>query len=149
MARPTKYTDELVDEICRRLPLESLLQICKDEEMPCRDTIYTWLLDEKYTRFSDNYGKAMNLRYDNMADEVLEIADDDSGDMLVSKDGEKGNPTRVARDKLRSDNRKWVLSKMQPKKYGDRINQHHSGDVTVSAADELIKALGKGCGKDG
>ena len=56
--------------------------------------------------FASQYARATGLRTDVIFDEIEDIADGD-GD--------------VARDRLRIDARKWSLSKMQPKKYGDRL----------------------------
>mgnify|MGYP000426269079 FL=1 len=35
--------------------------------------------------------------------------------------------TAVQRNRLRVDARKWLLSKMVPKKYGDKLVQEHTG----------------------
>lgn len=35
--------------------------------------------------------------------------------------------TAVQRNRLRVDARKWLLSKMAPKKYGDKVTQEHTG----------------------
>lgn len=46
MACPTKYTDKLVADLCRRLADgESLRRICEDPKMPTRATILNWVFD--------------------------------------------------------------------------------------------------------
>lgn len=58
--RPTKYTDALADEICRRIAEgEMLLQIVRDKHMPERSTIYGWI--EQYEDFSDNYARVRDI----------------------------------------------------------------------------------------
>ena len=46
--------------------------------------------------------------------------------------------------KLQIDTRKWVLSRMNPKKYGDKQQMEHSGDVAVNMISELMKELSAG-----
>jgi hypothetical protein len=67
-----------------------------------------------------------------MADELLEIADDSSKDKYSIEIGEgveieKTDHEVIQRSRLRVDTRKWLMSKMLPKKYGDRIQQELTG----------------------
>ncbi len=60
-----------------------------------------------------------------MAEEIVEIADDGRNDWMevMSKDGEsigwRLNGEAVQRSRLRVDARKWLMSKLLPKKYGE------------------------------
>ncbi len=55
--RPTKYTDALADEICRRIAEgEMLMQIVRDEHMPERKTVYNWM--NEHDGFLHNYARA-------------------------------------------------------------------------------------------
>jgi hypothetical protein len=60
------------------------------------------------------------------ADQIVEISDGNS-DLAGAQD--------VQRARLMVDTRKWVLSKLIPKKYGDRQQIDHTGEVTLK---ELI-----------
>lgn len=114
MARPTDYTPELATKICKRIAGgESLRSICSDEEMPNRSTIHLWILDPAKKEFSDQYELACNTRAENMFDELEAIADNTDGD--------------VQRDRLRVDTRKWYLSKVLPKKYGEKLDLTSDG----------------------
>ena len=78
-----------------------------------------------------------------MAEEILVISDDSKHDVEVDENGQKRmNAEYVARSRLRVDTRKWLLAKMLPKKYGDRVEQHHTGDadrpVSYSQVRETI-----------
>lgn len=132
MGRPTKYSKGLVDTICKRLAKgESLLRICRDEEMPSRETVYQWLFDEEKEYFSDNYTKARNAQADVLFDELLDIADDGTNDYMEreSRDGSVFNTVdheHIARSRLRVDTRKWYLSKVLPKKYGEKLDVDHT-----------------------
>lgn len=67
-----------------------------------------------------------------MAEEILEISDDAQDDLLIQDGKAAPNSVSVARDKLKVDTRKWLLSRMDPKRYGDKVEQHHTGGVEVT-----------------
>lgn len=120
--RPSLYSEELASRICERLSAgETLLAICKDDDMPAEATVRAWALDD-YKGFSANYARARELGYSRLADELTAIADDKTGD--------------AARDRLRVDTRKWLLSKALPKVYGDKI-----AHVGGSEADPPIRTV--------
>ncbi len=130
--RPTKYNPELADTICERIASgRTLSDVCRDEDMPKRQTVVEWTL--KHKDFSDRYADARRKLLEHWADEVSDIADRD--------DESQGG---VARDRLRVDSRKWLLSKLRPHQYGDRLTV--DADVRVNiTADQLIaegQALG-------
>jgi hypothetical protein len=109
MAKRIKYTVKIADHICKRLSEgESLRAMCKDDDMPCQSTVFKWLAAEP--AFAEQYARAREAQADCMADEIQEIADEVANDA-----------TAVARNRLRVDARKWLASKMVPKKYGDTL----------------------------
>jgi hypothetical protein len=131
--RPTKYTNKLADEICTLRETMSLLQLCKRDDMPVRSTIYLWLADEDKKDFSDKYAKAADTFSEKLFDELLDIADDGTNDYMEKErdDGssfEVVNTEHIARSRLRVDTRKWYLSKVLPKKYGDKLDLTSDGE---------------------
>jgi hypothetical protein len=123
--RPTKYTPELAEEICRRLREgESLRSICRTEGYPRESAVIEWAKENR-DGFSEQYAQARDVGLDRMAEETLEIADDGSNDWMARNDPENAgyiaNGEHVARSRLRVDTRKWYLSKLAPKRYGDRL----------------------------
>ncbi len=126
--RPSKYSQQLADKICAKI-IEgfSLRTVCKPDDMPCVATILTWLREKP--DFLAQYEKAKEEQADALAEEMLDIADDGTNDWMenYSKDGEnlgwKVNGEHVQRSRLRLDTRKWIASKLKPKKYGDRVLQ--------------------------
>jgi hypothetical protein len=72
-------------------------------------------------------------------DEILSIADKQDKDVDEVDGIEVINHNVINRNRLQIDARKWVLGKMNPKKYGERIQQEHSGEVTTN-----IISLGTG-----
>ncbi|WP_070105598.1 hypothetical protein [Burkholderia plantarii] len=122
----TKFTKALAETICEHLTSGlSLRQIEEIEGMPTKTTILRWLGDDRYAEFRDQYARARDMQAEGMADEILEIADDGRNDWMEvhSRDGEhigwKVNGEAVQRSRLRIDARKWLLSKLLPKKYGN------------------------------
>jgi hypothetical protein len=70
----------------------------------------------------EQYVRAVEIRADNLFDELLDIADNVGQDIIIDGDGKEiTNHAVINRDRLRVDARKWALSKMNPKKYGDRL----------------------------
>ena len=77
--------------------------------------------------FSTQYARAREAQAEHYIDEIIEISDDSMLDTEMGEDGiERTNHEVVARARLRVDTRKWAMSKLAPKKYGDRIT--HGGD---------------------
>lgn len=129
MARPIKWTEELkkdaTDEILQRIiDGESCRSIFfKDRfNLPSRKLFMEWLSQDK--ELSDHYAKACELRAEFIFEEILTIADGEDNDIITLPDGRKvENKKIISRDRLRVEARKWVLSKMNPKKYGIRLIQ--------------------------
>jgi hypothetical protein len=148
--RPTKYSEKLGIEICKLMcEGKSLKEICDNDNMPHRSTVHEWLVDGKHEEFSDRYDKAYEIRAEIMFDELLEIADDGTNDWMErqNKDGstyEVVNSEHIQRSKLRCDVRKFKISKMIPKKFGDKLHTEHSGEVKISPYEKIIKDLSDG-----
>ena len=115
------YSPEIADLICDRIAEgASLRQICQDATMPARSTIFVWL--EEHEDFARSYTLARQIQIEDLMDEILEIADDSSNDWIDREgpDGKKYrvfNPDSIRRSKLRIGARKWLISKLMPKRY--------------------------------
>lgn len=126
MARPTKYTEEAADIICERIALgESMRSISRDEKMPAMSTLFRWLRENE--GFSEQYARAKMESADSLVDDIISIADNESEDPQSRR--------------IKVDARKWVASKLKPKKYGDRIHNEHSGNVTLTHEQWLEQHL--------
>ena len=124
--RPTIFTPELALRICERLSGgESLRRICEDEDMPAATTVHQWVLEDK-EGFSKQYARARDIQAEVMFDEILDIADDGSNDLMTITKGDSSyeieNREVTSRSKLRVESRKWYLSKVVPKKFGDKMD---------------------------
>jgi len=86
-----------------------------------RTSFYNWLKDNK--DFDKLYNYAREIRSDIIFEEILEISDDSKNDVRLNEEGKEiANNELVNRSRLRVDARKWVLAKMNPKKYGDKVD---------------------------
>lgn len=141
--RPSLYTPELAATICERLAAgETLRAVCRDEGMPAPSTVLGWKAVDG--AFSEQYARAREVGYEQMADELLEIADDGTNDTTENKAGEPTMDAEwVARSRLRVDTRKWLLSKALPKIYGDKlqVDANVTHDISNLTDDELARAL--------
>lgn len=117
VGRPSKFSQTLADDICARIANgESLRNICRDKSMPDKTTVLRWVDDNN--DFCDQYARACARREDSFFDDLIEIADSVTADAA-----------EVAKARVQIDARKWVLSRMNPKKYGDRVQQEVSGSI--------------------
>lgn len=133
LGRPSGYSKALGTIICERLSQgESLRRICSDKDMPGKSTVMRWLADKELLGFRDQYARARELQADYWAEEIIEIADDGTND-YVERENRDGSTTQavdlehINRSRLRVDTRKWLMARLAPKKYGDRVTAEHSG----------------------
>ena len=134
MGRPAIYTPELAKTVCDRLEHgETLVAIVRDPLMPSRMTVYRWLQSDE--QFREQYARARDAQADHFAEEIVDIADAEPSLIFKNVDGvdvASVDSTAVNLLRLRIDARKWYASKVAPKKYGDKIETTHRGDVSVS-----------------
>jgi hypothetical protein len=108
LARPSEFSQQIADQICERLADgESLRGICAGDEMPNKSTVFRWLAARK--EFSDQYARAREEQAETLADEIVEIADDDPG-VISRGEGDRVevsvDSAAVAHQRLRIDARK-------------------------------------------
>lgn len=124
MGRPTDYNQDIATRICELLVEgHSLRAICRRKEMPGLSTVFQWF--PKHPDFAEQYARAKEEQADTFADEMLDIADTEED---------------VQRAKLKVDVRKWIASKMKPKRYGDRTTLVGDEDqpITTVTRVELV-----------
>jgi len=148
--RPSKYTNKLADKICKMIAEgQSVRSICKKKDMISMQTFFRWLRENE--KFREQYAHACEERSYRHAEEIIEIADDATNDYMEEHDesgnltGYKLNGENIQRSRLRVDTRKWLMSKLNPKVYGDKLDMTTNGNdigVTLSAsqAEQLLNA---------
>lgn len=124
--RPSTFTQEIADEICERLGEgEPLRQICRDERMPHWTTVYDWKATDE--AFSLRIAHAREAGFDAIAADCLNIADETTFDTISTENGDRANTEWISRSKLRIETRLKLLAKWDPKRYGDKVTNEHTG----------------------
>jgi hypothetical protein len=127
MAYTNIQIEDIFKEIIERVEIgEPIRTVLKDDDMPSSRTFYKWL-DEDEEKVKQ-YARACEVRADVIFEEILTIADKQGEDIIILDGKEVTNHNVVSRNRLQVDARKWVLSKMQPKKYGDKIDHTTDGE---------------------
>lgn len=130
VGRPSLYSQELADRVCQRI-IEgySMRTVCKPDDMPAAATLFRWF--REHPEFREQYARATEERTEAMSEDILDIADDGSNDLMTIQKGNQSyeieNKEVTNRSKLRVDTRKWLMSKMKPKKYGDKVDVTSEG----------------------
>lgn len=162
MSRALEYSQEVADSICERIACgESLRSICSDDSTPAMSTVFRWLT--LVEGFSEQYARAREEQAEALADEIVAIADEECTTVRSSRhptvkdddgDGELEvvfDSTAVARNRLRIDARKWVASKLKPRKYGEKLAVGGAEDLPPiqhkhELSDERLAAIAAGSG---
>lgn len=80
-----------------------------------------WVREDEV--LSQQYARSRELGYALLGDQLLDIADE----AIPITEAGATDSGAVAHQRLRIDTRKWQLSKMLPKLYGDKVTQEHVG----------------------
>lgn len=126
MARPRKITEKVAKAICEHLadgvPLRA---ICRMDGMPHWQTVYQHM--EADEAFSVRIAGARTRGHEALAEQCLAIADDEADDWVLTRKGVICDDQAVARGRLRVWTRLQLLAKWDPKRYGEKVTQEHTG----------------------
>ena len=137
MAYSKEDIENVFTKICEQIEIgRSLRRILKeDENMPSSSTFFIWLKEDTFK--SKRYEMSTDIRTDILFDEIIDIAYNTEFGETV-KTNSKGETETTEGDmlghrRLKIDALKWSLSKLNPKKYGDKIQQEHSGELNTTS----------------
>lgn len=151
--RPSKYTPEIAQEMCKLLadgvPLR---EICRREGFPAWQTVYDWMYrDDKEVAAGRGVGlsgaiaKAREVGQDAMAERAYQDMYSEP-ERIMSEGGARIDPGYVQLVKARAEITLKLLAKWNPKRYGDRVQL--AGDAenpikidAASQADQMMAAL--------
>ena len=148
-ASKSTYTKAVGAKICERLAEgESLRAICETAGMPNKSTVFRWLAS--HDSFRDQYARAREAQADSIADEILDIADEECTKIRADKHpraeaDEDGmvevvfDAVAVQRNKLRIDARKWLAGKLRPKVYGDKPEADGPEDLPATPVKVVVQ----------
>jgi transposase-like protein len=121
-----KWTEEIWTRMLARITAgETVVKVCRDEGIDFT-TFWYWLRTRP--ELAQEYDRAKAAQLEMMMDSIIQHAEDLP---------DLPDPAQVAAKRLSVDTRRWVASKLLPKKYGDRVQQ--DVQLTVDYAS-LIQA---------
>jgi hypothetical protein len=113
MGRPSSYTDEIAEDICDGLREGlSLVDVCADDKMPDRRTVYRWM--DENEAFATRIARAREGQAEYM-------------DHLVLQTARNCTPESAPADRVKIAAFQWRAAKLKPKAFGDRVTQHVVG----------------------
>lgn len=123
---------KVIDEVCKYMQEgKSLRAVFRDyPDLDIKRTKFYELLEEN-DEFANQYACACEDRSDYIFEEILEIADQKNADVKVVDGQAVINGNTVQRSRLQVDARKWMLGKMNPKKYGEKLDLTGALDHSV------------------
>lgn len=98
-----------------------------------QSTFTLWMRDDE--ELAKEYARAREDLIERMANEIMEISDQD---VEISEEGKK-DWAAIQKHKLQVDTRKWLLSKLAPKRYGEKLEI--SGDENSPLKIEKIERV--------
>src|SRR4051794_21103502 len=107
MRGEARYTRALADEICCRISSgESLRKVCRSDGMLTEATVRNWVRSNT-DGFAARYNEARIMCVEAWSEEIIDIAERDDLDPQDKR--------------IRIDTLKWLASKLNPRRYGDRL----------------------------
>jgi hypothetical protein len=138
MAYSEKQKEELLQSIFKSIENGKSLRKALIEVKLSSKTFYEWIdLDDEKVK---QYARATEERAEALLDEMLDIVDDTHNDIMEMDLGDgivntKVNHEVIQRSRLKYDARRWLISKLNPKKYGDK------SEVDVTSKGEKITSI--------
>lgn len=127
MAYSQEKKDESFDWIISEIESgKSLISALNTNGMPSTSTFYIWL--EEDANKSKRYARACEVRELLILDEIISIADSQSNDVIETDNGQITNHNAIQRNKLQIEARQWMLGKLNPNKYGNKVDVTTGGE---------------------
>ncbi len=119
--KPQDYFPAIIEQLMEGT---SLTEICSPKSMPGKSLFLKWIKNDKSMR--DQYTCAREIGQATNFDGLRTIAKDCDDDKIS-----------VNKARLMIDTEKWILSKQNPKKYGDKlaVDQHNTGPAVFNIVD--------------
>lgn len=153
--RPTVFDAELAAAVLECLAEGLLLaEICEFPGFPKESTVRGWALDDR-EGFAAPYARARRLGWERQAERILIIADTPVEGQIITDSPKDGRSVKTAdmieHRRLQVDTRKWLLGKVLPRIYGDKLQvettegtkspqEHTDAELAAIAAQGAPKA---------
>lgn len=136
----SEFQEEQFAIVCERMADgETLSAICKEADTPSRATFLRWVKND--TARSKAYQLARQAQADFYFDQIKDIAFDSSEDALVNQRGTVvANHEFIGRSRVKVDALKWIASKLDPVKFGDRMPEAIAArEMELDAQNQLAE----------
>lgn len=119
--KQSTYDEELASSILERIAKgETLKAICRELGEPAESTFRNWVINDR-EGLSARYEQARHLQAESWADQIVDIVDETQYDDKETANGTIANSEWISRSRLRFEARKWLMAKLHPKVYGEKI----------------------------
>lgn len=128
------WPQDLIETLCSDIARGGLVKdVCARHNVSLEGFYNAVMKDPDYFEL---YDRARQIQMEGMVDDILEVSDDDSGDEM------NGRPNNAAinRARLKADSRKWLMSKLHYRRFGDKIQQDTNVNMVVDTAGRLEEA---------
>jgi hypothetical protein len=143
IGRPTKWTQEIEDDICKRLSQgEPLRAICRTEGYPEWNTFYSWM--ERSEALSARVALARENGVEAIAQDTLAMIDSEPRYIEDAKGGTRIDAGYVQWLKLRTEQRMKLLACWSPNRYGNRVQVAGDKDSPLQVniqATEMFESI--------
>jgi hypothetical protein len=120
VGRPTNYQPRMAAKICEAIAEgRSLREICGEPGMPSRESVRRW--HARHEDFRQQYDAARLLAADLIADDINDMLDALPDAVRAAAAAGINENAVVSAHRTQLDGKKWLLSKIAPARYGDRI----------------------------
>lgn len=143
MAYLEENKNKILESIFGDIEDGSSLRKCLKKEGISSKTFFSWI-DNDLEKVKQ-YTRACELRAEALVDEMFEIADDSERDKIFNEitGFEMTNHEAIQRSKLKVDTRKWLVGKLNPKKYSDKLDLTTSGEKISGNTIPLVLGDGR------
>jgi hypothetical protein len=119
------WTPELIERLCGEISCgRSITDVANEKWCPSEPSIYRRMATD--SDFAAKVTVARSAQQDFMADQCVEMADN-------------ATPEDWQVVKLRIWARQWRAAKLAPKKYGERVEQHMTGELTINVLPRAVR----------
>ncbi len=142
------FSQTVKDEVIRRISGgETLLGICREENYPDARTVQWWVL--KDPDYRERYNQAVKMRCEVWAEQLKEKGENPLVRAKVTETlgGKDGPVTKtetydaVDRARLDSDNTKWLLARLDPNRYGDKLTTENTTNANINMRVQVVEVV--------
>lgn len=128
MAYSLKEIEDTFNYVCQEIEKgRSLRSVLREDKMPSSSTFFNWFKDDEAK--TKQYAYAVEQRAEMIFEDILSIADKSDEDIIIDENGiEQTNHDVINRSRIRIDARKWMLGKMNPRRYSDKLDLTSGGE---------------------